>query len=176
MVDLPRITIITPSYNQGEFIEQTIESILSQGYPDLEYIVMDGGSTDETVNILEKYEGQLYWVSEKDRGQAHAINKGWHRATGDIYAWLNADDLLNPGALTKVAREFSDPKTHWLCGAADVINAAGHKIKQEAPYHPKTIGQMIATWESPSYSYPQMSSFLSAEIVRKAGLLREDPG
>ena len=84
---LPRITVVTPSYNQGRFIETTIRSVLLQGYPNLEYIIIDGGSSDDSVEIIQKYEPWLAdWVSEKDRGQAHAINKGFARATGDIYA------------------------------------------------------------------------------------------
>src|SRR5467141_2605988 len=100
----PRISIVTPSYNQGEFIEETIRSILLQGYPDLEYIVMDGGSTDGSVNIIKKYERWLaYWISENDRGQVHAINKGFSRASGVIYNWINSDDSLRPGALGFIA-------------------------------------------------------------------------
>ncbi|OLP18793.1 hypothetical protein BST81_08620 [Leptolyngbya sp. 'hensonii'] len=100
---LPKISIVIPSYNQGQYIEQTITSVLGQNYPNLELIVMDGGSTDATVTILKKYNSALaYWVSEPDKGQAHAINQGFRRATGEILAWLNSDDMYLPGTLTKV--------------------------------------------------------------------------
>lgn len=101
---LPRISIVTPSFNQGVFIEETIRSVLLQGYPNLEYIVIDGGSTDETLAVLEKYSPWItYWVSEKDRGQSHAINKGLVRASGEWFNWLNSDDCLAPGALFALA-------------------------------------------------------------------------
>ncbi len=96
----PRISIITPSYNQSEFIEETIRSVLLQGYPDLEYVIIDGGSTDESVDVIRRYEKWIcYWVSEKDRGQPHAINKGIQRTTGELFNWINSDDLLLSGAL-----------------------------------------------------------------------------
>lgn len=100
----PKITIVTPSFNQGAFIEKTIKSVLDQNYSNLEYIIIDGGSTDETVEIIKKYEDKINcWISEKDNGQSNAINKGFAKATGEIYAWLNSDDILLPGALDKVA-------------------------------------------------------------------------
>jgi glycosyltransferase involved in cell wall biosynthesis len=103
----PRMSIVTPSYNQGRFIEETIRSVLLQGYPNLEYIIIDGGSSDDTVEIIRKYEPWLaYWVSEPDHGQSHAINKGFRQATGDILAWLNSDDVYQPGALYAAAATF----------------------------------------------------------------------
>ncbi len=104
----PRISIVTPSYNQGQFIEETIRSVLLQGYPDLEYIVMDGGSTDTTVEIISRYERWLaHWVSERDNGQADALNKGLVGATGEMFQFVNSDDILQPGVLHRVSSSFS---------------------------------------------------------------------
>src|SRR5437870_1420981 len=104
----PRISIVTPSYNQGQFIEETIRSVLLQGYPDLEYTIIDGGSTDQSIEIIKKHEPWLtYWVSEQDRGQAHAINKGLSRSTGEIFQWINSDDVLLSGALFELAAAYS---------------------------------------------------------------------
>lgn len=95
----PLVTIVTPSYNQGRFIRATIDSVLSQDYPHVEYIIMDGGSTDHTAAVVEPYRDRLTWISEKDRGQSHAINKGFRIAKGEIVAWLNSDDTIEPGAI-----------------------------------------------------------------------------
>ncbi|WP_235678332.1 glycosyltransferase family 2 protein [Cylindrospermopsis curvispora] len=105
----PRISIVTPNYNYGQFIEETIRSVLLQGYPNLEYIVIDGGSTDDSVEIIKKYEPWLsYWVSEKDRGQANAINKGFEQATGKIFNWINSDDILSQKSLKSIAQEIKN--------------------------------------------------------------------
>lgn len=128
---LPRISIITPSFNQGAFIEETIRSVLGQHYPDLEYIVVDGASSDETLDVLRKYDTRLRWISERDRGQAHAINKGLQMATGDVLAFLNSDDVYEPGALIKVGRFFAaHPNAHWLTGLCRTIDLQGTEIRR----------------------------------------------
>ncbi|HEX8897240.1 MAG TPA: glycosyltransferase family 2 protein [Chthoniobacterales bacterium] len=115
---LPKISIVTPSFNQGRFLEETIRSVLDQNYPNLEYIIIDGGSTDETVDVIRRYEDKITsWVSEKDRGQVHAINKGIEKTTGDIFAFINSDDLYLPGTFQTVAEYFaSHPESEWVCG------------------------------------------------------------
>jgi glycosyltransferase involved in cell wall biosynthesis len=135
-VALPKITLVTPSFKQGQYLEETIRSVLLQGYPNLEYMVIDGDSPDESKTIIRKYEKFLtYWVSEKDSGQTNAINKGFTRATGQVMGWLNSDDVLMPGALLTIGREFAhNPKTQVLCGLRVVIDSqsqvAGHWITE----------------------------------------------
>ncbi len=107
----PKISIVTPSLNQGQFIEETIRSVLLQGYPNLEYIIIDGGSTDDTVEIIKKYSTWLhYWVSEPDLGQSNAINKGFERASGELFAYINSDDFYEPDAFVTVAHAFRSPE------------------------------------------------------------------
>ena len=106
-MNYPKITIMTPSYNQEQYLEDTILSVLGQGYPNLEYLIYDAASTDNSVSIIKKYENQLsYWVSEKDKGQADAINKGFAKATGEILMWLNSDDMLMPNVLHFMAKQY----------------------------------------------------------------------
>lgn len=122
MDQLPKISIITPSYNQGQFIEETILSVINQNYPNLEYIIIDGGSTDNTVEIIKKYEKHLtYWCSEKDKGQSDAINKGFKRATGDVINWLNSDDYYQPETLLKVGKAFVDKNVNVYCGTCKLF-------------------------------------------------------
>ncbi len=117
----PRISIITPSFNQGQFIEETIRSVLLQGYPDLEYFVIDGGSTDQTLDVIGKYKQWLtHWVSEPDSGQSHAINKGLRQVTGGIWGWINSDDWLMPGSLSLIADAHRQNLRALIAG--DVLN------------------------------------------------------
>jgi glycosyltransferase involved in cell wall biosynthesis len=128
--ELPRITVVTPSFNQGEFIEATLRSVLDQDYPRLEYIVIDGGSTDASVEIIKRYAPRLtYWHSRQDAGQADALATGFEMATGDILCWLNSDDVLLPGALHTVGDFFRrHPRVDVLYGNRVVIDREGHEI------------------------------------------------
>ena len=127
----PKISIITPSYNQGSYIEKTISSVLNQNYPNLEYIIIDGGSTDETIDIIKKYENKItYWISEQDKGQSDAINKGVKIATGDVINWLNSDDYIEDNVLFKVGSEFKNSNVDVLCGYSELITNAGTILKR----------------------------------------------
>lgn len=128
---LPTISLVTPSLNQGDFIERTILSVLSQEYPHLEYIVMDGGSSDDTPKVLAKYSDRVRWVSEADHGQTNAINKGLRRTHGAIVGYLNADDTLLPGSLWKVAEAFSNrPDAMWATGKCRIVDEKGIEIRK----------------------------------------------
>ena len=126
----PKISIVTPSFNQVQFIEETIRSVILQNYPNLEYIIIDGGSTDGSVEIIKKYEKYLtYWVSEPDSGQSEAINKGWKIATGDIIAWLNSDDMYMPYALSTIASMYAaNPDKIIFQGSCNNIDIEGNHL------------------------------------------------
>ncbi|MEO8056580.1 MAG: glycosyltransferase family 2 protein [Acidobacteriota bacterium] len=129
---LPKISLVTPSLNQGKFIRATIESVLTQGYPALEYAVQDGGSTDGTLAILQEYAERVPFVSEKDAGQADAINRGLARTTGEVLGYLNSDDVLEPGALHAVGEAFAaDPDLVFVWGRARYLDEAGRPL---SPY------------------------------------------
>ena len=128
--DRPLVSIVTPSFNQARYIEATIQSVLSQDYPRLEYLIVDGGSTDGTVEIIKQYEGRLaWWVSEKDQGQTDAINKGFGRAQGQILAWLNSDDTYEPGTVSAAVKYLLDhPDVGMVYGDCNFINDDGRVI------------------------------------------------
>jgi glycosyltransferase involved in cell wall biosynthesis len=127
----PKISIVTPSFNQGSFLERAILSVLNQNYPNLEYIIIDGGSTDSSVDVIKKYEKHLaYWVSEPDKGQSDAFNKGFAKATGEIFYYLASDDILLPGVLHKVAELFGERKFDVLYGNKLIIDSEDNVISE----------------------------------------------
>jgi glycosyltransferase involved in cell wall biosynthesis len=143
---LPRISVIIPSLNQGEFIEATLRSAMDQQYPNLELIVMDGGSKDGTRAILERLAPHIaHWESVKDRGQSHAINKGLTRATGDIWCYLNSDDLLTPGSLARIAAAFGDPSVNWV-GGVSVIFDDKSDCGTVTPQEPGSQKEILTPW------------------------------
>ena len=140
----PLVSIITPSYNQAAYIEQTIRSIHEQDYPHIEHIVIDGGSTDGTVDILRRYEGKLTWVSEKDRGQTDAINKGFRRATGEIMAWLNSDDLYAPGAVRTMVDHFQQhPADAFVYGDVIALDEQGNTYGVRTHVHQGDQAELV---------------------------------
>jgi glycosyltransferase involved in cell wall biosynthesis len=167
-MDQPRITLVTPSYNQGPYLETTIRSILDQGYPNLEYIIVDGGSTDESVDIIKRYQDQLaWWVSEKDRGQSHAINKGFERATGEIYCYINSDDTLKPGALDAVAEAWNQGH-EFITGWVVLLEPDGGEWPQ-LPFGRSTNPEWLI-WNP----LCQQATYWAARFTKQLGPFRED--
>lgn len=172
----PKISIITPSKNQGQFIEQTIRSVLLQGYPDLEYIIMDGGSLDNTIDILRMYSDHLAWVSEEDSGQANAINKGLKIASGQIVAYLNADDILLPGSLFEVADAFKNNRNAmWLTGQCRIIDEQGNEIRKPITIYKNMLLRVRGMPLLLVTNYiSQPSTFWRRELITRMGLFDED--
>ncbi|WP_281614159.1 glycosyltransferase family 2 protein [Flammeovirga sp. SubArs3] len=164
-----KISIITPSFNQGEFIEETILSIINQGYSNLEFIVIDGGSTDNSVDIIKKYENHIdYWISEKDNGQSDAINKGFQKATGEIITWINSDDLLVEGTLNKINDFFLNNKDNVgvIYGVVEEIDDKGKHIKYQEGYSNPSIERFLS-----GMAFSQPSSFFKRKYLLDVGYL-----
>lgn len=166
----PRISIITPSYNQGRFLEETIRSVLMQGYPNLEYFVLDGGSQDESLEILKKYSTQLsYWHSRKDKGQSDAINQGLRMTTGEIVAWINSDDTYLPGIFEKIVKLFEQKETNLVYGRAYFIDKDS-KITGNYPARTIENGwRRFRYWRG--WPVPQPTVFFRRELLEKYGYL-----
>ncbi len=168
-MEYPKISIVTPSFNQGQFIEETFLSVLDQNYPNLEYIIIDGGSTDNSVDIIKKYQQHFtYWVSEKDKGQANAINKGLKLCTGEIFNWLNSDDYLEPGALHKIAVEFADNNVQMVAG--EVRNFS--TTEEEIIPNQKLSAKGLMCWE-PGVNFVQPGVWMRRELIAQCGGIDE---
>lgn len=167
MNSYPLVSIITPSYNQAQFLEKTMLSVLGQDYPNIEYLVADGGSTDGSVEIIRKYEDRLaWWVSEKDRGQADAINKGFSRAKGEVIAWVNSDDYYLPGAVSQAVKALQEhPEAGLVYGNVQVVD------KDEEIINTLTYGN----WQLPDlmtfHIIGQPAVFMRRDVLEKAGYL-----
>lgn len=168
----PRITVVTPSYNQASYIEETLRSVLMQGYPNLEYIVVDGGSTDGSAQIIERYGPWLaHWVSERDRGQAHAINKGFARATGDLVGWLNSDDTLLPGALARLATAHRRQPAAVILGDVEWVDVDG-RVTRTVEQANVSFAAMVQNWKL-GMRWAQQGTYVPGTLLRHVGDLDE---
>ncbi len=169
---LPLVSVVTPSFNQGRFIGETIESVLTQDYPNIEYWVIDGGSTDETLDVLRRYEDdpRFHWISEPDRGQSDAINKGFARCRGEIVAWLNSDDVYLPGAIRESVQPLVDHlEVALIYGDIEVIDPEGNLLGQITGT-PFDMGRLVTDL----HSIPQPTVFVRRRVVEQVGPLRCD--
>ena len=170
MNSLPTISVVTPTLNQRAYIEATIDSVLAQDYPGLEYLIIDGGSTDGTLEVLASYGKHLSWISEADTGQAAAINKGWQRSNGEIVAWLNSDDLYLPGAIQQVGTFFSThPEVDVLYGDCEMIDESGRFLRN---YLTKPFDLLEFVRKTENY-LPQPATFIRRHVLQNCGLLDE---
>lgn len=170
MVDFPRITVVTPSFNQAKYLERTIRSVLDQGYPNLEYIIVDGGSTDGSVDIIRRYADHLtWWVSEPDHGQTDAINKGLRRATGEWVAWQNSDDIYYPGAFHDLAAASAKhPQAGLIIGDMMLIDEHDHPLR-DIRYVKPSYKALLAE----GMLLANQAAFWRRSLQEKVGLLDE---
>jgi glycosyltransferase involved in cell wall biosynthesis len=168
----PRLTIVTPSLNQAAFLERSITSVLDQGYKNLEYIVVDGGSTDGSVEIIQRYADRLaWWISEQDNGQTDALNKGLRRATGEIVAYINSDDYYLPGAFQAAVDALRRTGAPWVAGACRFLNPDG-TLRYVWRAEPPPPGRHL--WVAGPVGWPQAASFWRRDLFTRFGLFRED--
>lgn len=166
-----KVSVIIPSYNQGLFLEETILSVLSQDYTNIEIIVIDGNSSDNSIDIIRKYNASIYyWVSEKDDGQSHAINKGIAKSNGEIVTWLNSDDTLLPGAITKIVDNFlyATEDTVLIHGGAAIIEG-GKKVRDDFGYPDQNLERYLS-----GMAFPQPGTFFKRDAYEQVGGLRQD--
>ena len=173
---LPSISVVTPTYNQARFIEQTVRSVREQAYPQLEHLVFDGLSTDDTLQVLARFGDDLQVVSEADTGQTDAINKGLRRATGDVICWLNSDDYLLPGALEAVGTFFAEnPDVMWVTGDGVIVDAEGSPIQAPVRTYKRVLRAFPpAVYLGVTNAIVQPATFWRREVHDRLGLLDED--
>jgi len=164
----PKISIVTPSFNQAQFLEETIRSVILQNYPNFEYIIIDGGSTDRSIEIIKKYSRWLkYWISEPDNGQSHAINKGFARADGKIFGYINSDDFYEPGTFQTIAEVFiKNPNCNLVAGECIILNGdiTSRFIK---PWWPQNLSHFVKKTYSSTFAQP--ASFWTKTIFNQLG-------
>jgi len=165
-MNYPKISIVTPSYNQAKYLEQTILSILDQNYPNLEYIIIDGGSTDGSVDIIKKYENKLtYWVSEPDKGLYHALQKGFDKTTGEIMGWLNSDDMLHRNSLFILAEILMLPNVKWVQGNPTTYDELGRTVETGQ----LKLWSKFKFWQGEYQWIQQESTYWHRDLWERAG-------
>jgi len=164
-----KMSIVTVSFNQGQFIEDNIKSVINQNYPNIEHIIIDAGSTDGTLGILKKYDKHIDWISEPDKGQSNGLNKGFKKSSGEIIGWINSDDRLAPGALHKIARFFNDnPDEIAVVGDQAIINEEG-KVQRIIKSRAYDFDYLL----NQAKGITQNSTFFKREVFEKTGYLDE---
>jgi glycosyltransferase involved in cell wall biosynthesis len=171
-IKFPKITIVTPSFNQGEYLERTILSIINQNYPNLEYIVIDGGSIDNSLKIIKKYQKHFsYWQSHPDKGQADAVQQGFNRSTGDILCWLNSDDILLPYSLNLIGTLFSEfPQLNWLTSQSVIINDRDQIIHTGLNFGKSRLFIKLGLYHGKCLGFiPQEGTFWTRKLWHQSG-------